>query len=37
MIKITWKEDVDLVKSLFDAYGISYITAIGEADILCQV
>ena len=34
MIKIT-KEDVDLVKSLFDAYGISYITAIGEADILC--
>ena len=34
MIKIT-REDVDLIKSLFDAYGISHITAIGEADILC--
>ena len=34
MVKIT-REDVDLIKSMFDAYGISHITAIGEADILC--
>tara|TARA_B000000475_G_scaffold245130_1_gene218038 strand:+ start:3628 stop:4560 length:933 start_codon:yes stop_codon:yes gene_type:complete len=34
MVKIT-KEDVYLIKSMFDAYGISHITAIGEADVLC--
>ena len=34
MTRITW-EDVNDVKSLFDAYGIKYITAIGEADALC--
>tara|TARA_Y100000389_G_scaffold66587_1_gene62735 strand:- start:3227 stop:4159 length:933 start_codon:yes stop_codon:yes gene_type:complete len=34
MVKIT-KEDVNLIKSMFDAYGISHITAIGEADVLC--
>ena len=34
MVKIT-REDVNLIKSMFDAYGISHITAIGEADILC--
>jgi len=34
MVKIT-REDVDLIKSMFDAYGISYIAAIGEADVLC--
>ena len=34
MIKIK-KSDVDIVKSLLDSYGISHITAIGEADILC--
>ena len=34
MVKIT-RKDVDLIKSMFDAYGISHITAIGEADILC--
>lgn len=34
MTRITW-EDINDVKSLFDAYGIKYITAIGEADALC--
>ncbi len=34
MIRIT-KEDVNLVKSLLDSYGICHETAIGEADILC--
>lgn len=34
MIRIT-KEDVNLVKSLLDSYGICHQTAIGEADILC--
>lgn len=34
MVKIT-REDVNLIKSMFDAYGISHITAIGEADVLC--
>ena len=34
MISIT-KEDVNNVKVLFDSYGIKYINALGEADILC--
>jgi flap endonuclease-1 len=34
MTKINW-EDVKVVKELFDAYGIKYMTAIGEADVLC--
>ena len=34
MLKIK-REDVELVQNLFDAYGIKYMTAIGEADILC--
>ena len=34
MVKIK-REDVELVQNLFDAYGIKYMTAIGEADILC--
>ena len=34
MVKIT-REDVRVIKSMFDAYGISHITAIGEADVLC--
>tara|TARA_Y100001936_G_scaffold34402_1_gene32473 strand:- start:295 stop:1227 length:933 start_codon:yes stop_codon:yes gene_type:complete len=32
--KINW-EDIELVKRLFDSYGIKYITANGEADVLC--
>ena len=34
MTKITF-QDVQLVKDLFDAYGIKYMTATGEADVLC--
>ena len=34
MTKINW-EDIKAVKELFDAYGIKYMTAIGEADVLC--
>ena len=34
MTKITW-EDVETVQSLFNAYGMKYITAQGEADCLC--
>ena len=32
--KINW-EDIELVKRLFDSYGIKYMTANGEADVLC--
>jgi len=32
--KINW-EDIELVKNLFDAYGMKYMTANGEADVLC--
>ena len=34
MVKIT-KEDVILIKDLLDSYGMAYMTALGEADILC--
>jgi len=34
MTKITW-EDVNIIQDLFDAYGIKYMTAKGEADTLC--
>ncbi len=34
MTRITW-EDVNDVQELFDAYGIKYMTANGEADSLC--
>ena len=34
MTKITW-EDIKSVQELFDAYGIKYMTALGEADTLC--
>ena len=34
MTKIT-REDIETVQNLFDAYGIKYITAKGEADVLC--
>tara|TARA_X000000368_G_scaffold335861_1_gene273410 strand:+ start:66 stop:1055 length:990 start_codon:yes stop_codon:yes gene_type:complete len=34
MTKITF-EDIQLIKDLFDAYGIKYMTANGEADVLC--
>ena len=34
MVKINW-EDVNIIKELFDSYGIKYITATGEADSLC--
>ena len=34
MTKINW-DDVNDVQKLFDAYGIKYMTAIGEADALC--
>ena len=33
MTKIT--EDIKLIQDLFDAYGIKYMTAKGEADVLC--
>lgn len=29
------KKDVDIIKNLLDGYGMKYITATGEADILC--
>ena len=34
MTKITW-EDIKIIQDLFDAYGIKYMTAKGEADVLC--
>lgn len=34
MTKITY-EDIQIVQDLFDAYGIKYVTAKGEADVLC--
>jgi flap endonuclease-1 len=34
MTKIT-HEDIQIVQDLFDAYGIKYVTANGEADVLC--
>ena len=34
MTKITW-EDVNIIQKLFDSYGMKYITAKGEADVLC--
>ena len=34
MTKITW-EDVNIIQRLFDSYGIKYMTANGEADVLC--
>ncbi len=33
-IRVTY-EDIDVVKSLIQAYGVSYIDANGEADVLC--
>lgn len=34
MTKINW-EDVNVIQNLFDSYGIKYMTARGEADVLC--
>jgi len=34
MTKISW-EDVNIIQNLFDSYGIKYMTANGEADVLC--
>jgi len=34
MTKINW-EDVNIIQKLFDSYGIKYMTANGEADVLC--